>query len=72
VKKRDLTPRAAMIKRQLDLLHRVASPPPLYIGPTRDKILGADPTKYTIAPIRLCQHGHPARWCVVCADRRGR
>jgi hypothetical protein len=64
--------RAALIKRQIELVAGIPlTPPRLYIGPTRTAVLRADPTKYTAEPIRLCQHGHPRKWCVVCAERRG-
>ena len=65
---------AALIKRQLDLVAGYsAGPPRLYIGPVRDKVLRADPTKYSTGPIARCrEHGWPAKWCVLCAARDGR
>lgn len=73
-KKRALTQKAALIKRQLNLVARISlTPPRLYIGPTRAMIRGADPTKYSTGPVPICrQHGHPLKWCIVCAVRRGR
>lgn len=70
--KRALAQKAAMIKRQIDLVAGIpARPPRLYIGPIRASVLKADPTKYSTGPIRLCSpHGQPAKWCVVCAERR--
>jgi hypothetical protein len=67
------TQKAALIKRQLDLVAGIPlTPPRLYIGPARDKVLGTDPTKYYTGPIPRCRpHGQPLKWCLICAARRG-
>lgn len=54
------TQRAALIKRQLDLIAGIsATPPKLFIGPTRTMVRGADPTKFSTGPIALCEHQQP-------------
>jgi len=74
IKKRALTPKEALIKRQLKQVAGIPlTPPRLYIGPFRDRVLGTDPTKYYTGPVRLCrEHGQPLKWCLVCAERQKR
>jgi hypothetical protein len=74
VAKRSLTAKEILIKRQLDLVAGIPlTPPCLYIGPFRDRVLGTDPTKYYTGPIPRCrEHGQPLKWCLVCTERRKR
>ena len=63
---------AQLIKQQLAQVAGIPlTPPRLYLGPTQVTVLKTDPTKYSTGPLLLCQHRQPAKWCVVCAERRG-
>ena len=72
--KKRLSPKDFLIKRQLDQVAGIPlTPPRLYIGPFRDRVLGTDPTKYYVGAVRTCrEHGQPLKWCLVCAERVGR
>jgi hypothetical protein len=67
--------RAALFKRAIEIAGgNLSTPPKLYIGPTRDKVLRTNPTHLTV-PAHVCPtHGFPwpRKWCIKCAAlRRG-